>query len=161
MDVLLLTILYNLRIIAGGTVTNTPISLWLLIFSILFFLALALVKRCIELKELSFNNQSSSIQRGRGYKITDYTLLYKNGVAISISSIIVLTGYFLSNKAVQLYQSMFYLWLILPLIGYWFFRLWKRVSIGAVHDDPLIFAITDKQTYITGLLMILLVYLAI
>ena len=87
---ILLIILYNMRIIAGGSVTNTPISVWLLIFSILFFLALALVKRCIELKELSSNYRSNTNQRGRGYKVTHYNLLYKVGVITSISSIIVL-----------------------------------------------------------------------
>ena len=160
-DVILLTILYNMRIIAGGSVTNTPISVWLLIFSILFFLALALVKRCIELKELSSNYRSNTNQRGRGYKVTHYNLLYKVGVITSISSIIVLVGYLLSNKVIQLYQFPFYLWLIIPLVAYWFLRLWKRVTQGNLHDDPLVFAITDIQTYITGILTILLVYFAL
>ena len=160
-DVILLTILYNMRIIAGGSVTNTPISLWLLIFSILFFLALAIVKRCIELKELSSNYRSNSNQRGRGYKVTHYNLLCKIGVITSISSTIVLIGYLLSNKVVQLYQSPFYLWLIIPLVAFWFLRLWKRVTQGNLHDDPLVFAITDIQTYITGILTILLVYFAL
>ncbi len=160
-DVIILTILYNMRIIAGGSVTNTSISLWLLIFSILFFLALALVKRCIELKELSSNYRSNSNQRGRGYKVTHYNLLYKVGVITSLSSIIVLIGYLLSNKVIQLYHSPFYLWLIIPLVAFWFLRLWKRVTQGNLHDDPLVFAITDTQTYITGILTILLVYFAL
>ena len=158
---ILLTILYNMRIIAGGSVTNTPISVWLLIFSILFFLALALVKRCIELKELSSKYRSNTNQRGRGYKVTHYNLLYKVGVITSIISIIVLVGYLLSNKVIQLYQSPFYLWLIIPLVAFWFLRLWKRVTQGTLHDDPLVFAITDIQTYITGILTILLLYFAL
>ena len=88
-------------------------------------------------------------------------MLYKVGVITSIISIIVLVGYLLSNKVIQLYQSPFYLWLIIPLVAYWFLRLWKRVTQGTLHDDPLVFAITDIQTYITGILTILLVYFAL
>ncbi|MGK5088306.1 hypothetical protein WDW86_12170 [Bdellovibrionota bacterium FG-2] len=43
-DVVILAALYTLRILAGGFATHTPVSQWLLSFSVFFFFGLAIVK---------------------------------------------------------------------------------------------------------------------
>ena len=48
-DLLVLATFYTLRIVAGGLITNISVSIWLLSFSIFFFISLASVKRQIEL----------------------------------------------------------------------------------------------------------------
>ena len=48
-DLLTLSTLYTLRIVAGGFITNISVSIWLLSFSVFFFISLASVKRQIEL----------------------------------------------------------------------------------------------------------------
>jgi 4-hydroxybenzoate polyprenyltransferase len=51
-DVVVLAGLYTLRLLAGGAVTGTAISPWLLGFSLFLFLSLAMVKRFSELQNL-------------------------------------------------------------------------------------------------------------
>ena len=159
-DLLILTGLYTLRIIAGGAATHTPVSIWLLAFSILFFLSLALAKRCTELKELSVSDTINNSHRERPYQPTHYPALFLIGITIAAGSCLILIGYLLSDKVVKLYQQPLYLWGILPLILYWFWRIWNRVKKGILHDDPLVFAVSDLQTYCIGLIVCLLVHLA-
>jgi 4-hydroxybenzoate polyprenyltransferase len=52
LDVVALASLYSLRILAGSAATDIPVSQWLLAFSTLLFLSLALVKRCSELARM-------------------------------------------------------------------------------------------------------------
>lgn len=159
-DLLILTGLYTLRIIAGGAATHTPVSIWMLAFSILFFLSLALAKRCTELKELSVSDTIKNSHRERPYKPTHYPTLFQIGITIAAGSGLILIGYLLSNKVVEFYKNPLYLWGILPLIIYWFWRIWNRVKKGILHDDPLVFAVSDLQTYCIGLIVCLLVHLA-
>jgi 4-hydroxybenzoate polyprenyltransferase/phosphoserine phosphatase len=159
-DVLMLTGLYTLRIIAGGAATHTPVSAWLLAFSILFFLTLALAKRCTELKELSLNDSINTSHRERPYQPTHSAALFTSGLIAAGSSSLILIGYLLSDKVRQLYEQPLYLWGVLPLILYWFWRIWDRVKKGLLHDDPLVFAVSDLQTYCIGSIVYLLVYFA-
>jgi 4-hydroxybenzoate polyprenyltransferase len=160
-DVLMLTGLYTLRIIAGGAATHTPVSAWLLAFSILFFLTLALAKRCTELKELSLNDSINTSHRERPYQPTHSAALFTSGLIAAGSSSLILIGYLLSDKVRQLYEQPLYLWGVLPLILYWFWRIWDRVKKGLLHDDPLVFAVSDLQTYCIGSIVYVLVHIAI
>lgn len=160
-DVLMLTGLYTLRIIAGGAATQTTVSVWLLAFSTLFFFALALAKRCTELKEIILNESISTSHRERPYQPTHFTALFNTGRIVAGSSSLILIGYLVSDKVVQLYTQPLYLWGILPLILYWFWRIWDRVKKGQLHDDPLVFAVSDLQTYCIGSIVYVLVHIAI
>ena len=51
-DVIMLSILYTLRILAGAVAIGVSTSSWLLAFSVFIFLSLALVKRCSKLVSL-------------------------------------------------------------------------------------------------------------
>ena len=156
----MLTGLYTLRIIAGGAATHTPVSRWLLAFSIFFFLTLALAKRCTELKELSISDTINTSHRERPYQPNHYPALFQIGITIAAGSGLILIGYLLSDKVLKLYEQPLYLWGILPLLFYWFWRIWNRVKKGMLHDDPLVFAVSDLQTYCIGLIVCLLVLIA-
>ncbi len=65
-DVLTLSGLYTLRIIAGAAAITVPLTFWLLSFSMFLFLSLSFIKRFSELKTARTNNQNKLI-RGRGY----------------------------------------------------------------------------------------------
>ena len=67
-----------------------------------------------------------------------------------------LIGYLLSDKVLKLYQQPLYLWGILPLLLYWFWRIWNRVKKGILHDDPLVFAVSDLQTSLHWLACLLI-----
>src|SRR6185312_8917990 len=72
-DTLCLACLYTLRIIAGAAATGIPLSFWLLLFSIFFFLSLAWIKRCTELDTILRNQKGSAV--GRGYTVEDLPLI--------------------------------------------------------------------------------------
>ena len=52
-DICVLAGLYTMRIIAGGVATDISLSVWLLVFSVFFFLSLASVKRQAELIDIA------------------------------------------------------------------------------------------------------------
>ncbi len=68
-DVLLLSGLYTLRLLAGGAATGTEISQWLAGFSTFLFLSLAMVKRFSEIETL--REKGATATNGRGYLVTD------------------------------------------------------------------------------------------
>ena len=72
-DICVLAGLYTLRLIAGGVATGISLSVWLLAFSIFFFLSLAAVKRHAELVDNARRRQSQPV--GRGYHVDDLPLV--------------------------------------------------------------------------------------
>lgn len=65
MYVIMLSLLYTLRIIAGSVAIGISISSWLLAFSVFLFLSLALVKRCSELVSLEQLGRKATHGRDR------------------------------------------------------------------------------------------------
>ena len=53
------------------------------------------------------------------------------------------------------------MWLIPPMLFYWLVRVWHAVRNGALKEDPLLYTLCDKQTYVLGLLTGLIIYYAI
>jgi len=37
--------------------------------------------------------------------------------------------------------------LLLPPFLYWMTRIWLKAHRGELHEDPLVFAVTDKQSW--------------
>jgi hypothetical protein len=42
------------------------------------------------------------------------------------------------------------LWLLPASVMYWFCRVWLLTSRGQVHDDPLVWAVRDRVSWILG-----------
>ena len=154
-DIIILASLYTIRIIAGGAALDVYLSPWLLAFSMFVFLSLAILKRFSELKLLSNNNQT--ISEGRGYTTGDINLLLSIGPASGFMSVLVFVLYVNSKEVVRLYKSPELLWAIAPLILFWIIRIWFLAYRGKVHDDPVVFTIKDKRSYIIGLFILILV----
>ncbi|MDD5579182.1 MAG: UbiA family prenyltransferase [Methylobacter sp.] len=151
-DVLLLSLLYTLRILAGAVAVSIPVSSWLLAFSVFIFFSLALVKRCSELISLSLAGQEKT--QGRDYRITDLIVLWPLGIGAALSSVVIF-GLFISAADTQArYASVQLLWLVAIGLIYWLGRLWIKTARGEMHDDPLVFAIKDRGSRITILAMI-------
>src|SRR5438067_11360895 len=53
LDVFVLSSFYTIRIWSGGLISGTPVSDWLMAFSLFFFLSLAMAKRYSELQSAS------------------------------------------------------------------------------------------------------------
>ncbi|MDD1605148.1 MAG: UbiA family prenyltransferase [Methylococcaceae bacterium] len=152
-DVILLASLYTIRIVAGAYAIEVPLSSWLLGFSMFVFLSLALVKRCTELKAL--HALSRNKMKGRDYYIDDYPMLSSMGVAAGYLSVLVLALFIDSPESMQQYSHPVFLWLLCPLMAYWVSRLWLNTSRGKMHDDPLVYSLKDRASWIVFINMML------
>ena len=156
-DVLMLSLLYTLRILAGSVAVGIPTSSWLLAFSVFIFLSLALVKRCAEL--VSLKESGAEGTRGRDYRVTDLVVLWPMGVGAALSAVVVF-GLFVSAPETQArYGAPQLLWLIAIGLIYWLGRLWIKTSRGEMHDDPVVYAIKDRGSRVTviGMIIVMLV----
>lgn len=144
-DVITLAGLYTLRIIAGAAAASVFLSPWLLGFSMFLFLSLAAVKRQAELTDQMKSGRESS---GRAYQIDDLPVL--RGVALSASqgAVLVMALYISSDDVQTLYNEPALLWLICPILLYWSMRMVMKSHRGAMPDDPIVFAATDRVSLI-------------
>ena len=152
-DVLILSLLYTLRILAGSVAVSIATSSWLLAFSVFTFLSLALVKRCSEL--VSLDQLGKQAARGRNYQVTDLVVLWPLGVGAALCAVVVF-GLFISAPETQArYATPQLLWLVAIGLVYWLGRLWIKTSRGEMHDDPVIYAVKDRGSCITILAMLI------
>jgi 4-hydroxybenzoate polyprenyltransferase len=151
-DVLALAMLYTLRIIAGAATLALSLSPWLLAFSIFFFVSLAFVKRYAEL-EIQILKATKKI-RGRGYLTSDAPLVQSIGSASGFCSILVFVLYLNSPEVISLYQAPEIMWLSTPILIYWQSWMWLSAHRGEMHDDPIMFAIKDKPSLISGVMFL-------
>lgn len=158
-DVIVLSGLYTIRILAGSAATGIVISPWLAGFSIFFFLSLAFVKRFAELESLRERGGSSA--SGRGYHVADIEQLRSFGTASAYASVVVLTLYISNLAAAELYNHTNRLWLLVPVLLLWLSRLWLLASRGELDEDPVVYAITDKRSLLLGVLVILIVLISL
>jgi 4-hydroxybenzoate polyprenyltransferase len=137
-DVLVLSGLYTLRMLAGSAATDTPISHWLAGLSIFLFLSLAVVKRFAELENLRLSG--SPLKNGRGYLISDTEQLRAFGTASGYAAVVIFAIYISGRDVTALYRHPSTLWLIVPLLLLWISRIWLLASRGELDEDPVVFA---------------------
>lgn len=147
-DVMVLAALYTLRVVAGGAATGIPLSKWLIIFSLFLFVALAMAKRCSEVAATG-EFSAAGLDR-RGYRTADLPLLIALGAAAGYASVLAVALYIASPDVGLLYSHIDRLWFVVPLLIYWVSRVLLLASRGDLHEDPIIFAVTDPATWITG-----------
>lgn len=158
-DVLALAGLYTIRIVAGGAATSTKLTFWLLMFAIFIFLSLAMVKRYAELHAMRAQGKLKA--HGRGYQVEDLHLLESMGTASGYISILVLALYINSDDIRHMYSHPKVAWLLVPIMLYWISRVWMQTYRGKMNDDPLVFALKDRISLITGLAAVLVLALAV
>lgn len=157
-DVMVLAGLYTLRIIAGTVATASPMSEWLLGLSLFLFTSLAFAKRYAELSRLAGQNQSDSV--GRGYLVTDLSVIESLGPASGYLAVLVLALYVNSDAMRSLYSTTWPLWLICPLFMYWITRVWFFAKRGQLSEDPVVFALKDRTSRVLAASVVLLAFLA-
>lgn len=158
LDVFLLAGFYIIRLAAGHEATGIPYSAWLLMFALFIFLSLALVKRFRELQGLRERNHVSAA--GRGYVADDLELVATLGTGSGWLAALVLALYVNSQEVRALYAHPTALLLVCPLLLFWVSRVWLIAHRGAMHDDPVVFAIRDWVSYAIGALTLLVLWLA-
>lgn len=155
-DVICLAGLYTLRVVAGGLATEVIPSPWLLAFSLFLFLSLAFAKRYAELLRLLEDNTAEA--KGRGYATSDLDLVRIAGLAAGYAAVMVFCLYLNSNPHssvtdAELYHQPYFLWLVVPVLLYWITRLWFLTHRRILDDDPVVFALKDKVSYLCLLMV--------
>lgn len=141
-DICALASLYSLRIAAGAAATAIPISVWLMAFAIFFFFSLAAVKRQAELADAI--KAGRDLNARRGYRAEDLPLVAMMAVGAGYLSILVMALYVNSLAVTQLYSTPEVLFGICAVLLFWISRTVMLAHRGEMHDDPVVFAATDR-----------------
>jgi len=144
-DVIVLSLLYTVRILAGAAAGGIILSPWLLSFSLFFFVSLAYMKRFIELDAVT---EDAKLPH-RNYWGAELASIQIFGIANAAVSLLTLAQYINSPTARETYGGRDILWLAVPLMMFWIYRSWMWAIRGKVGDDPVVFALTDRISQIT------------
>lgn len=150
LDCITLACLYTLRIVAGSVAADLPLSFWLLACSAFLFLSLAFVKRYAEL--LVQQAAGKTRAHGRGYEVSDASMVQSLGVAAGYTAVVVLALYLNSATVLVMYDTPELIWGAVPIMCFWVSRMWLCAARGQMHDDPLVFAFKDRASLVAGAL---------
>ncbi len=159
LDVVVLSALYTLRMLAGAAATATYISPWLAAFSIFIFLSLAMVKRFSELQNV--RTAGSTLSNGRGYLLNDIEQVRSFGTSSAFASVVVFSVYIGQPEVQGLYHHHQRMWLMTPLMILWLCRVWLLASRGNLDEDPVVFALTDRMSLLMGAAAVLIALAAL
>jgi 4-hydroxybenzoate polyprenyltransferase len=73
----------------------------------------------------------------------------------------VLALYIQEQATMAQYHHPKLIWLACPLLLYWITRTWMVTHRGWMHDDPVVFALKDRNSILTGLLFGAVFWLAL
>jgi 4-hydroxybenzoate polyprenyltransferase len=149
-DVITLASLYTVRVIGGAAAIAVAPSFWILALSMFLFLSLALIKRYSELHTLAQGERVSA--SGRDYSVGDRNVMMSLGIGAGFCGVMVM-ALFLNNPAItELYPRPYLLWGLCVTLLYWIARMWVKASRGEMHDDPLVYACTDRASLFMAVL---------
>lgn len=158
-DIIALSGLYTIRILAGAAVTGIPLSPWLLAFSMFLFFSLAAIKRQAELVDQERNGQTNT--PGRAYLTTDLPTIRNMAVSSGQAAVLVMALYINSPAITGLYAAPSLMWLLCPILFYWINRMVIMTHRGFMDDDPIVFACRDKISLLCLAAMVGIVLAAI
>ena len=130
----------------------------MLAFSMFMFLSLAFVKRYTELamalegakgRVLDSRGVKAS---GRGYFEVDLDLIRSVGPTAGYLAVLVLALFVSSPEVATNYRTPTYLYGLCPVVLYWVTRVWFLAQRRELHDDPVVFALGDRHSYVVALL---------
>jgi 4-hydroxybenzoate polyprenyltransferase len=140
---------------AGALIIDADISSWLITFSVFFFLFLASLKRYIEIAKSSDSSLSS-----RGYVSNDKNFIFQLSSFSGLISVLVICLYIDSQQALEIYSSVYVLWLIPFILMYWILDILFNAHRDKVHDDPVVYVITNKKSYFCLTLFLIILFYA-
>lgn len=160
LDVFLIGMLFTLRIVMGTEAIGLAYSPWLLSFSLTFFLSLALAKRHSEIMRAA-HAQLGEIA-GRGYRGDDWPLTLNFGVAIGLTSIVIMQLYLTNDAAPSgFYNHLAWLYAVPALVMLWLMRIWLLSHRMVLHDDPVVFALRDRTSLVLGVAVAVCFFLSL
>lgn len=147
-DVMTLAGLYTTRMLAGAAAIAVVPSFWLLALSMFLFLSLAYVKRYTELRVPTAT--PSERVSGRGYAADDAESMFILGAVSGVGAVLVMALYINSPEVALHYSAPQFLWSLCLVLLYWINRIWIGARRGKIHDDPVVFALTDRVSLALG-----------
>jgi 4-hydroxybenzoate polyprenyltransferase len=149
LDIFVIATLFTMRIIIGTAVIAAPWSPWLLPFALIFFFSLALAKRHAEI--IKFAHKDKHVA-GRGYSSDDWPLTLTFGVGSAMTAMVIMLLY-MTNEAGNsgLYHTPTWLYGIPVAVFLWILRIWFFAHRGILTDDPVIFALRDRVSWLLAL----------
>jgi len=74
--------------------------------------------------------------------------------------VLVLALYINGESVALLYSRPEVMWLTVPVLLYWITRVWIKAHRGLMHDDPVLFAMKDAVSLLSGVLFLGVMWLA-
>lgn len=146
-DALVLTSLFTLRLGIGTVASESQPSPWLFVFSMFFFLSLALAKRHTEIARVL--NKGETKINGRGYRTEDLPLVLAAGMSAGMAAVVIMVLYISSDAFRLSFKGQVeWLWGFPPLIFIIVSRLWSVCLRNELDDDPIVFSVKDRQCQI-------------
>jgi 4-hydroxybenzoate polyprenyltransferase/phosphoserine phosphatase len=157
LDVIVLASLYTLRVISGALAISTMLpSEWLLGFSMFFFTSMALIKRYVDLAVRVDGGLPDPTNRN--YRKSDLGTVGALAAASGLNAVTIFALYISSGTVHRLYRHPDALWLVCPVLMYWIARALIMADRRLMHDDPIMFALKDRNSLLAlgliGLIMI-------
>ena len=154
-DVVVLTVLYAVRIVAGAVAVSVALSPWFLGFFLFVFLCLGAVKRLQELSSRCDEDRGQGGQiGGRDYRADDRQAMTAIAASSGVAAVVVHALYVQSANVHALYARPELLWLMAPFLLYWLGRMTLLANRGATRDDPVEFVLRDRSSWATGLCIV-------
>jgi hypothetical protein len=75
------------------------------------------------------------------------------GVTAGYLAVLVLALFVNSPHDLVKYSHPERLWLLCPPMAYWVSRLWIKTSRGEMHDDPLLYSVRDRASWVIVAMM--------
>jgi 4-hydroxybenzoate polyprenyltransferase len=157
-DVIVLAALYTIRVIGGAAAISVMASEWLLGFSMFIFLALALIKRYVELTALKERNLPDPVTRN--YRKTDLEIIGALAAASGFNAVTIFSLYISSDTVRDMYSRPFLLWFICPILMYWLGRALVMAHRKVMDDDPLVFALKDRNSHVAFAMILTMLLVA-
>jgi len=158
-DVIMLAGLYTVRVFAGSAATSIPVSPWLLAFSMFLFFCLAVVKRLTELTLFKRGGGVGKL-KGRGYVAEDLDMLRSMATSSGYMSVLVMALYVNAGEITSLYRRPAALWALCPILLLWITRVLMLADRGLMNEDPVVFALRDRASLITGVAAVVAIVVA-
>jgi 4-hydroxybenzoate polyprenyltransferase len=83
------------------------------------------------------------------------------GWGSAFGALLVIALYLGSDKVQTLYRHPAFIWFTCPAVIFWLGRIWFLAQRGKLHDDPVVFALSDPISYLTGVAILIVAVLAV
>lgn len=152
LDGLTLSVLFTQRLFLGTVASDVDPSPWLFVFSLFLFTSLSLSKRYTELQRS--NGKQTGGLGARGYRHADAPLVLAVGLAAGISAVLIMIFYIIEDAFHESFEgSVFSLWGFPPIMFLLVCRVWLVSVRGEMHDDPVMFMLRDRISYVLAVVL--------